>query len=160
MLRLVWVETYDGGPGYLIVVMSHLIADGVSWRILLEDLEFAYLQARAGSEVTLSISTTSFAEWAHRLQRYAQSEAVRTEASYWTGLLHDSTSPLPVDDSQRRSSRTIERNDPNRARRNRHAGAAVSRILVVPDRDRRLTPDGSGTDTEPLELQQKCVGGC
>ena len=88
MLRLVRVETYDGGPGYLLVVMSHLIADGVSWRILLEDLEFAYRQARAGSEVTLPASTTSFAEWAHRLQSYAQSETCADR-----GELLDRTAP-------------------------------------------------------------------
>ena len=70
----------------------------VSWRILLEDLELAYRQAQAGSKVSLPIAATSFAEWAERLQRYAQTEPVRAEVSYWIGLLRDPLVPLPVDD--------------------------------------------------------------
>ena len=97
MLKLVLRRNSDGGPGYLLVVMHHLVADGVSWRILLEDLEQAYRQVRAGSEATLPASATAFAEWAQRLQLYAQTDAVRAEVGYWTALLQDPVTPLPVD---------------------------------------------------------------
>ena len=35
-----------GAPGRLLLVVHHLVVDGVSWRILREDLEAAYLAAR------------------------------------------------------------------------------------------------------------------
>ena len=100
MLQLVSAKTEGGGPGYLLLVMSYLVADGLSWRIVLEDLELAYRQAQAGSKVSLPIAATSFAEWAERLQRYAQTEPVRAEVSYWIGLLRDPLVPLPVDDPE------------------------------------------------------------
>ncbi|SHI47470.1 amino acid adenylation domain-containing protein/thioester reductase domain-containing protein [Nocardiopsis flavescens] len=49
--RLVRVHLFRGGPGTddrLAVVVHHLVVDGVSWRILLDDLAHAYRRALAG----------------------------------------------------------------------------------------------------------------
>ncbi|MCI0598394.1 MAG: amino acid adenylation domain-containing protein [Beijerinckiaceae bacterium] len=100
MLKLAYAETPGGGPAYLLVMMNHLVADGVSWRILLEDLELAYRRAHAGLEIALPACSTSFAEWAEQLQGYAQTEAVRAEAKYWAAMLKKPVTLLPVDDPQ------------------------------------------------------------
>jgi hypothetical protein len=71
--------------------------DGVSWRILLEDLQTAYQQLRAGEAVKLPAKTTSFKRWAELLQEYAESESVGQELSYWSGAGEQPGKELPVD---------------------------------------------------------------
>ncbi|MDD5753667.1 MAG: amino acid adenylation domain-containing protein, partial [Methylococcales bacterium] len=55
----------------LLIIVHHLVVDGVSWRILLEDLETAFQQIQQGLTVQLPESAT-FAEWTHVLQNYSQ----------------------------------------------------------------------------------------
>ena len=97
-------------PSRLLIVIHHLAVDGVSWQILLEDLEAAYTQARRGEALRLPPKTTSFQRWAERLSAYAQSDAVREELSYWRSL--PEAPPLPVDreggDNTVASTRTVE----------------------------------------------------
>lgn len=97
---LVCVALFDFGanePGRLLVVIHHLAVDGVSWRILLDDLQTAYQQLSADKAVTLPPKTTSFKEWSGRLAEYAQSAAVEQEQSYWLSLPWHKVSPLSVD---------------------------------------------------------------
>jgi len=74
--------------------LHHLVVDGVSWRILLEDLSTAYQQALTGQSIQLPKKTSSFKAWAQRLSHYAQSKTVQQELSYWQNLPRH---PLPVD---------------------------------------------------------------
>ncbi|MCW2917433.1 MAG: amino acid adenylation domain protein [Actinomycetia bacterium] len=69
----------------LLLVAHHLGVDGVSWRILLEDLATAYGQAAAGKRISLPPKTTSFQFWARRLAEDAGRFAA--ELPYWTKLL-------------------------------------------------------------------------
>ncbi|HEV2733950.1 MAG TPA: amino acid adenylation domain-containing protein, partial [Longimicrobiaceae bacterium] len=80
----------------LLLVIHHLAVDGVSWRILLEELETAYRQLARGETVALPPRTTSFRRWAERLHAYARSEAPRAELPFWTRQARG-TAPLPVD---------------------------------------------------------------
>src|SRR5437764_883720 len=57
----------------LFLAVHHLVVDGVSWRILLEDLEVAYRQASGGQEIRLPAKTTSFRDWALRLADHVSS---------------------------------------------------------------------------------------
>ncbi|HEY0804543.1 MAG TPA: amino acid adenylation domain-containing protein, partial [Pseudonocardiaceae bacterium] len=54
----------------LFVTVHHLAIDGVSWRILLGDLETAYQQAITGQPVVLEPVGTPFARWAQRLAEH------------------------------------------------------------------------------------------
>ncbi|WP_237528336.1 hypothetical protein, partial [Streptomyces sp. SID337] len=38
MVRVVWVDAGLERPGQLIVLVHHLVVDGVSWRVLVPDL--------------------------------------------------------------------------------------------------------------------------
>ncbi|WP_250853671.1 non-ribosomal peptide synthetase [Streptomyces rhizosphaericus] len=67
----------------LLLIAHHLVIDGVSWRILLEDLGTAYEQLAAGKPVVLPPKTTSFKTWSLRLQTYARSETAQQELEYW-----------------------------------------------------------------------------
>ena len=46
------------------LIVHHLAVDGVSWRILLEDINIAWAQHRAGQSVELVATGTSFQRWA------------------------------------------------------------------------------------------------
>jgi amino acid adenylation domain-containing protein/non-ribosomal peptide synthase protein (TIGR01720 family) len=79
---------------YLLLVAHHLVVDGVSWRILLADLERAYRQAAAGQPVDLGARTSSFRDWAKRLVEHTANGGFDDELGYWTAI---ETTELPVD---------------------------------------------------------------
>ncbi|MFI9262198.1 amino acid adenylation domain-containing protein [Streptomyces sioyaensis] len=68
----------------LLLVVHHLAIDGVSWRILLQDLGDAYRSVAAGERVVLPLKTTSYQEWAARLQQYASTSEALGELGHWT----------------------------------------------------------------------------
>jgi amino acid adenylation domain-containing protein/non-ribosomal peptide synthase protein (TIGR01720 family) len=80
----------------LLLAVHHLVVDGVSWRILLEDLETAYRQAARGEAVQLGARTTSFKDWAARLTGYAAADELDDERDHWTEVAGGDPS-LPVD---------------------------------------------------------------
>ena len=96
LLRGVLVTLPDGSQRLLLVI-HHLAVDGVSWRILLEDLQNAYDRHVAGQPVVLPARTTSTKAWAERLQAYAQSDAVQAELGYWQSQLQGVDAQLPQD---------------------------------------------------------------
>ncbi len=79
----------------LLLVAHHLVVDGVSWRILLDDLDIAYRQAAAGRPIELDARTTSFRTWAQRLVEHVGSGALDHELDHWRAALTDT--PLPTD---------------------------------------------------------------
>ncbi|MBY0286648.1 MAG: amino acid adenylation domain-containing protein, partial [Mycobacteriaceae bacterium] len=79
MLSALWaVQT-----GQLALVIHHLAIDGVSWRIILEDINIAWAQHREGQPIALPATGTSFARWSALLTEYAYAESVVNEASTW-----------------------------------------------------------------------------
>jgi amino acid adenylation domain-containing protein/non-ribosomal peptide synthase protein (TIGR01720 family) len=96
---LMRVALFDLGrdkPSRCLLVLHHLVADAVSLRVLLEDLQTGYEQVSSGREIEFPPTTTSFKSWAEELQTYADSEALRQEAAHWS-LSRGEVSPLPVD---------------------------------------------------------------
>jgi amino acid adenylation domain-containing protein/non-ribosomal peptide synthase protein (TIGR01720 family) len=97
VLRVVLFEQ-GVGKDRLLIVIHHLVVDGVSWRVLLEDLFSGYEQLRRGVEaIRLAPKTTSFRTWSERLREYAVSEALATERQWWEGLAKGQPSSLPLD---------------------------------------------------------------
>ncbi len=95
LVRVVLFQLGMQQPSRLLAIAHHLVIDGVSWRILLEDLQTAYQQVRQGQTIQLPGKTTSFKQWAEQLQKYAQSRDVELERDYW--LSQAFIQPLPVD---------------------------------------------------------------
>ncbi|WP_035982540.1 non-ribosomal peptide synthetase, partial [Bradyrhizobium sp. STM 3843] len=81
----------------LLVIIHHLVVDGVSWRILLEDLATAFDGLRRGEPVRLAAKTTSFKAWAERLAAHARSDDLQRELAYWQGQPWSETGRLPRD---------------------------------------------------------------
>jgi amino acid adenylation domain-containing protein/non-ribosomal peptide synthase protein (TIGR01720 family) len=73
----------------------HLVVDGVSWRVLVEDLTTAYRQARAGRTVHVGRKTTSFRDWATKLAEHATS-GFDAELDHWTTVAA-TPADIPVD---------------------------------------------------------------
>ena len=48
---------------YLHICMHHFIVDNVSWRIIVEDINYIYDLINSGEIVKLPEKTTSFIEW-------------------------------------------------------------------------------------------------
>ncbi|MBX9435242.1 lichenysin non-ribosomal peptide synthetase LicA [Bacillus paralicheniformis] len=83
---------------HLLIVIHHLVVDGISWRILLEDFAAGYAQAEKGEPIILQDKTHSFAEYAARLEEYAGSKAFAKETGYWQEIEQAETAALPKDD--------------------------------------------------------------
>ena len=79
MLSALWVAA----TGQLVLIIHHLAVDGVSWRIVLEDLNIAWAQHRGGQPVVLPAGGTSFARWASLLAEHAHAAAVVEQAEAW-----------------------------------------------------------------------------
>lgn len=94
-------------PARLLLVIHHLAVDGVSWRILLEDLSTAYQQLSRGEAIQLQPKTTSFKDWAYRLMKYGQSEALVAELDYWLADSRSGVAPLPVDYPSGKDANTV-----------------------------------------------------
>jgi len=82
MLSAAWAP--DGRQ--LALTIHHLAVDGVSWRILLEDFNIAWMQRRNGQDVALPESGTSFARWASLLHEYARCAEVVESADIWRSV--------------------------------------------------------------------------
>ncbi len=83
LLRVVLFECGARQPQRLLIVIHHLAIDGVSWRILLEDLQTACQQLGEGAPCDLPVKTTSFKRWAETLGEHARSAELRQELDYW-----------------------------------------------------------------------------
>ena len=84
-------------PNRLFITIHHLAVDGISWSILLQDIETVYTQLVHGKSITLPAKTTSFKAWAEKLNEFAQTEALRQELDYWTAVSNEVTSEIPID---------------------------------------------------------------
>jgi non-ribosomal peptide synthase protein (TIGR01720 family) len=91
---------FDMGPTTLhrlLFVVHHLASDGVSWRILLEDLWTACAQLARGEAIQLSPKTTSFRRRAEQLAKRAQSPILRQELPHWLAVGDGAVACLPCD---------------------------------------------------------------
>ncbi|MCH5454748.1 amino acid adenylation domain-containing protein, partial [Bacillus toyonensis] len=95
LVKLGLFKTSDGD--HLHIVIHHLVIDGVSWRILLEDFAKGYEQAISNQDIRLQEKTSSYKDWASTLVKYANSEGLLKEIPYWNSLNQIETGILPKD---------------------------------------------------------------
>ncbi|OKI00760.1 non-ribosomal peptide synthetase [Streptomyces sp. CB02923] len=92
MVRAVWVDAGPRRTGRLVLIVHHLVVDGVSWRILAPDLRAACEAVSAGETPALDPVGTSFRRWAGLLAAQASGESRTAELAGWAALL-DTTAP-------------------------------------------------------------------
>uniref|UniRef100_UPI002ABE361F amino acid adenylation domain-containing protein n=1 Tax=Paraburkholderia sp. J12 TaxID=2805432 RepID=UPI002ABE361F len=92
VLRAVSMKVADG-TSRLLLVIHHLVVDGVSWRVLLEDLQTAYAQARSGEKPVLPARSASYRRWSQAVGKHAQT--LGGELDYWQEVLR-TPADIPV----------------------------------------------------------------
>ena len=97
LMRVVWFEMGSGKAARLLLVIHHLCVDGVSWRILLEDLQQGCAQALRGETIEFGAKTSSYQQWAGRGNETAQSAEMEKELDYWVRVSQREKKALPVD---------------------------------------------------------------
>jgi amino acid adenylation domain-containing protein/non-ribosomal peptide synthase protein (TIGR01720 family) len=85
LLRVVQARL-PSGEGRLLLAIHHLAVDGVSWRVLLEDLQHIYSQLAAGKTPTLVEKTARFQDWSASLHALAASPELAAQRPYWQAL--------------------------------------------------------------------------
>jgi non-ribosomal peptide synthase protein (TIGR01720 family) len=97
LARWVWFELGTGLPPRLLIIVHHLVVDGVSWRVLFEDLVACYRRLASGEKPRFPARTSSVAEWHRRLAELAASGDLAHERAHWLEATEE-VPPLPVDD--------------------------------------------------------------
>ncbi|MCZ4123117.1 non-ribosomal peptide synthetase [Streptomyces sp. H39-S7] len=103
MFQAVW---FDAGPqqqGRLLLVLHHLIVDGVSWRILETDMAVAWKAVSEGTPPQLQPVGTSFKRWAEHLVAGAHDAKRGAELPLWEEILETPDALLgdrPLDPTQ------------------------------------------------------------
>ncbi|MCI3928122.1 non-ribosomal peptide synthetase [Streptomyces sp. AN091965] len=94
VVQAVWV---DGGPdrlGRVVLVVHHLAVDGVSWRVLLPDLQAACEAVAAGRDPVVEPAGVSFRRWAGLLDEWAVSEERVGELPAWKAIVGQQDQPV------------------------------------------------------------------
>lgn len=97
MIRAVWFDLGQGRGARLLIVIHHLAMDIASWRILLDDLVFIHNQLAGGRAVALPAKTTSYRQWAIRLQDCAGTLSAASGAPLWLQSQENAEAAFPVD---------------------------------------------------------------
>ncbi|GAA2265369.1 hypothetical protein GCM10010145_42900 [Streptomyces ruber] len=115
--RVVHASWRDAGPaerGELTLTVHHLAVDGVSWRILQEDLRVAWEAVRLGRVPRLQPTGTSFPQWARALVQHAHHPSVLAEFPRWRDAPEDPPvagraldGAVDTEDTRRRHSVTL-----------------------------------------------------
>ncbi|MGH3873694.1 MAG: amino acid adenylation domain-containing protein [Pseudonocardiaceae bacterium] len=94
MIQLVWLDRGPVQPGRLLVVIHHLAVDGVSLRILVEDLATGGAQVAVGAAPVLQACPTSFRRWAQLLAAQAHNPIRVHQLAAWAATLRGADPPL------------------------------------------------------------------
>ncbi|MEJ7738035.1 MAG: amino acid adenylation domain-containing protein [Chitinophagaceae bacterium] len=99
LIRVVWIQTPEAEPANrLLIVIHHLAIDGVSWRILLEDLEILLDASGKGQKADLGLKSSSVRQWYDALEKYGHSKTLLSQIDYWQQSVKNYYS-LPVDNN-------------------------------------------------------------
>jgi|GEM_PF-401820 len=107
IIRVVLFKFGSHTQARLLIIIHHLAIDGVSWRILLEDLFEAYQQLEHGQTIQLPQKTTAFQDWAVRLLEYGQSDKLQAQLDYWLNQPWSTIVSLPVDYPATKADNTV-----------------------------------------------------
>ncbi|WP_025742952.1 non-ribosomal peptide synthetase [Aquimarina pacifica] len=81
----------------LVLIIHHLVVDGVSWRILMMDLASLFAQFKNDQELFLPPKTDSFQKWAFLQNQYAEEPLILQERKYWESICRKNIKRLPQD---------------------------------------------------------------
>ena len=83
MVDVVWLDAGADLPGRLILMLHHVVVDGVSLRLLSEDLASAWTDVQAGQPVSLATADTPLRQWADELRAATTGGTFAADEDYW-----------------------------------------------------------------------------
>ncbi|MCA9537841.1 MAG: amino acid adenylation domain-containing protein, partial [Myxococcales bacterium] len=125
LLRALRVDRGDEGAR-LVLAIHHLVIDGVSWRVLLDDLERACAAIARGDAVDLGPKTVSWRRFVEAQQAWADADRT-AEVQAWRAMIETPVAALPLLPAPRPSSQacaTVELSTERTAALLRRAGRA------------------------------------
>lgn len=97
LMRAIMFDLGPHAPSRLLLIVHHLLVDGFSRWILLEDLQTACTQLQHQEPVRLPAKTTAYKHWATQIGMYAQTAELRSELDYWLAVSHTPLAHVPAD---------------------------------------------------------------
>ncbi|MFK8907874.1 condensation domain-containing protein, partial [Streptomyces sp. YS-3] len=92
VVQAVWFDAGPAAPGRLALVINHMVIDGISWRIITDDLARAWSAVADGRAPALDPVPTSFRRWSRLLA--AEADRRPDELPYWTETVRAGTVAL------------------------------------------------------------------
>ncbi|MDX1892209.1 non-ribosomal peptide synthase/polyketide synthase [Mycolicibacterium sp. 050158] len=83
MVEAVWLDAGTERPGRLILVVHHVVVDGVSLRLLADDLAAAWADVRAGRPIALARADSPFRQWSDELRTATRRGEFTGDEEYW-----------------------------------------------------------------------------
>ncbi|GHJ44011.1 non-ribosomal peptide synthetase [Catellatospora sp. TT07R-123] len=93
MAAATWFDEGPRRPSHLLLSVHHLVVDGVSWRIIADDLARACAAVRDGRDAALPPVPVRFQDWAARVRAVADTGRYAAQEPYWRAVL-DTPDPL------------------------------------------------------------------
>jgi amino acid adenylation domain-containing protein/non-ribosomal peptide synthase protein (TIGR01720 family) len=97
LLRAAFFDRGRGRGGRLLLIFHHLVADSISLRIMVEDLDAWYQELERTGTLAPAAKTTSFDHWALRINELGRSRENAAQMEYWLTADRKTVSRLPVD---------------------------------------------------------------
>ncbi len=97
LLKALLFEWSDKGAATLVIIIHHLIVDGISWYILLDDIHTAYQRLLANDPPDLPSEITPITKWSRKILAYANSAQAEKESVYWKSLAGTTALQIPRD---------------------------------------------------------------
>ncbi|MEU9851633.1 condensation domain-containing protein, partial [Streptomyces sp. NPDC047985] len=97
LVRVLLGRRGAGRAPWFFLAAHHLVIDGVSFRILMEDLSTAYEQVVAGHTPDLGPKTTSVRQWAQELANHTARGGFDAQRDYWASATARADHRLPLD---------------------------------------------------------------
>ena len=96
LLRAVYMDIPEK-KGRLLLIIHHLVVDGISWRVLIEQLEQFYKQLQRSEAVEVPQKLATFQQWGRFVKSLGDKSALQQERNYWQAQLEKPHASLPVD---------------------------------------------------------------
>jgi non-ribosomal peptide synthase protein (TIGR01720 family) len=87
LIKVALFRTDEGD--HLLIIIHHLIVDGVSWRIILEDFDNLYKKHLNNEKLVLHGKTSSYKKWTDKLIEYTNGDNLKGEVEYWAKILNN-----------------------------------------------------------------------
>ncbi|MCG7495643.1 amino acid adenylation domain-containing protein [Vibrio sp. Of7-15] len=96
LFKVVYFESAEKGESKLLWIIHHLVVDGVSWRILVDDITQSWEQHKQG-DIRLGAKTHSYQAWSERLKKACEEGQFENEKQYWLDVLTSRVDKLQPD---------------------------------------------------------------